>query len=716
MIRKIVSLLAFLAAMTAQSSVTLPYTFSPGQTISSSFMNADLAALMNEINAHESVHNGHNTALSDVLAVNNSCSTYSINFNLNPALNFRAENVTADPSDCGSSTQGRLIWNSSLGLFKICNGSSYVSIAGTGVNTLQSVLTAGNSAGSSNININGNQLLDARVENLSSDPSPGQIGRIFYNTTSAALKLDNGSSLVAIGGSQGLSSVLGVSNSAGSSNINFNGNQAINMQLESLSSDPGTTNSGRIYFNSTSSVPKFYNGSSWISVGNTNTLAQTLALGNSVGSNDVNFNGHQAIAMRVFNNAGSPGTGNAGELFYDTNTGQLAYETASLNHYVCSLDDSQTLTNKMISGSSNTLTNIQDSSLSANVDLLNSAQTISSKKTFSAAPQISNIKTAAGTTSGHTIPNGLADDIFVLANAVQTLAGKTLTAPTVTGNPDFSEGQAQHLRLENLAVQPAAGNPGRVFYDTATGEIRYDTGTNWLALTTNAGQSLASTLLIGNSAGASNIDMNLNQLLNAELEQVTSLPPAGNQGRILYDTTNNTVYADSGSSFFPIASPSFPNFASVLAGGNSAGSNNVNFNENQALSMRLENNVADPSPGNAGRVYFDTATNKVRVDNGTTWSNVGPNGGQVLTTTIGVTATVDQNSIVANCAANCTITLPAISSLPGVYNFSVKNVAATNVTVQGAGGDQVDGALTAVLNFQWESITLVPTSSGWLII
>lgn len=714
-LRRILSLLAFVAANAANASVTLPYVFSAGQTITASQTNANLSALMNEINAHEALHNGHNTALSDVLASNNSCGTYSINFNLNPALNFRAENVSSDPLDCGASTQGRLIWNSALSLFKICNGSSYVSIAGTGVNTLSSVLTAGNSAGASNINVNGNQLLDARVENVASDPSAGQIGRLFYNTTSAALKLDNGSSLVAIGGSQGLSSVLGVSNSAGTSDINFNGHQALNVQLESLATDPATTNAGRVYFNSASSVPKFYNGTSWLSVGNTNTLSQTLALGNSVGSSDINFNGHQAIAMRVFNNAGSPGTANPGELYYDTVAGNLNYETATINHTLVDIDQSQTLTNKTISGASNTITNVQDSSLSANVALLNNSQTISGTKTFSTAPVISNIKTPAGTTNGHVIPNGLADDTFVLANAVQTLAGKTLTAPTLTGSTDFSEGQGVNLRLENLSVQPAAGNAGRVFYDTATGEIRYDTGTSWLALTTNAGQNLASTLLNGNSAGTSNINMNDNQILNMEFEKVGALPAAGNQGRVLFDTANNTIYADSGASFFAVASPATPTWATVLSNGNSAGATNPDFNENQALHMRAENNVSDPTAGNAGRLYYNTSTKQLKIDNGTSFDVVGPQSPQTLTATVSATATVNQSYIIANCAANCTITLPAISSLISTYDFKVKNIATTNVTVVGSGADQIDGAANAVMNFQWQSITLTPTSSGWLI-
>lgn len=532
----------------AQASVVLPYTFSTG-TIRASEANADLGALRDEINGHEANHNGHNTALTDVLSVNNSCGTTSINFNETQGLGFRTENVTADPT---AGNSGRLIYNSTSNLLKVDNGSSFVSIAGTGVNTLTSVLNAGNSAGTFNLDLNYNQLLHGRVENLVSDPVAGNSGRLFFNTTSSTLKVDTGSVIQAIGGAQGLSSVLGVSNSAGSTSINFNGTQAINIQLESLSADPGTTNAGRIYYNSTSSSPKFYNGTSWLQVGNTNTLSQVLALGNSAGSSDIDFNSHQAKNMRIHNLAAPPGTGSAGMIWYDTINNNLGYETTTANHIVCSLDDTQTLTNKTISGSSNTITNVPDSALSANVALLNSAQTISGTKTFSAAPVISNIKTSAGTTLGHTIPNGLADDTFVLANAVQTLAGKTLNAPTLSGNIDFSEYQGVRMRVENGAATPSAGNPGRIFYKSSTGEFLWDNGTQWNSIASATIPSVPSwsqVLAQGASAGTTNPDVNENQLLHARTENVASMPAAGNPGRIVFNTANSAFYVDTGSAW-----------------------------------------------------------------------------------------------------------------------------------------------------------------------
>lgn len=85
-----------------------------------------------------------------------------------------------------------------------------------------------------------------------------------------------------------------------------------------------------------------------------------------------------------------------------------------------------------------------------------------------------------------------------------------------------------------------------------------------------------------------------------------------------------------------------------------------------------------------------------------------------LTVTGSVTASITQTNIVANCASACTITLPAISSLARAYPFYIKDINSGAVTVVGT-GDNVDGAASAVLNFQWQAITVTPSSNGWLI-
>lgn len=45
-----------------------------------------------------------------------------------------------------------------------------------------------------NYDFAGNQIIDARVENLASFPTAGKAGRLVLNTTTSALAIDNGTS------------------------------------------------------------------------------------------------------------------------------------------------------------------------------------------------------------------------------------------------------------------------------------------------------------------------------------------------------------------------------------------------------------------------------------------------------------------------------------------------------------------------------------------
>jgi len=47
-----------------------------------------------------------------------------------------------------------------------------------------------------NLDLNGNQLLNARLQNLASDPGSADAGDIIYNTTSNVFKFYNGSAWV----------------------------------------------------------------------------------------------------------------------------------------------------------------------------------------------------------------------------------------------------------------------------------------------------------------------------------------------------------------------------------------------------------------------------------------------------------------------------------------------------------------------------------------
>jgi hypothetical protein len=83
-----------------------------------------------------------------------------------------------------------------------------------------------------------------------------------------------------------------------------------------------------------------------------------------------------------------------------------------------------------------------------------------------------------------------------------------------------------------------------------------------------------------------------------------------------------------------------------------------------------------------------------------------------------ITAAVTDGVILCDCTSTAiTINLPAASGNDGLY-YSIKKIdsSANAVTVDGSGSETIDDGLTAVLNNQYESITIVCDGTEWWII
>lgn len=138
-------------------------------------------------------------------------------------------------------------------------------------------------------------------------------------------------------------------------------------------------------------------------------------------------------------------------------------------------------------------------------------------------------------------------------------------------------GQVENAQLENKASDYTSGPVGRIWWNTVSGRIKVDDGTNIRALLRNDGNAL-----IGNSGtGAQNIrfhrgaagvlqfvtgtdvtaegtlSTSLNQI-SARLENYTTagLPSFGNVGRVVYDTTLTSLQYDTGAAWAVIGSSS----------------------------------------------------------------------------------------------------------------------------------------------------------------
>lgn len=102
-------------------------------------------------------------------------------------------------------------------------------------------------------------------------------------------------------------------------------------------------------------------------------------------------------------------------------------------------------------------------------------------------------------------------------------------------------------------------------------------------------------------------------------------------------------------------------------------------------------------------------------------SNVDINGGiqlNLVTKTGAYTATASDYTILCNAVGGAfTITLPAAASHTGrIYNIKKIDSSANAVTVDGNGGETIDGGVTAILTVQYESITIQSDGSNWHIL
>lgn len=98
-------------------------------------------------------------------------------------------------------------------------------------------------------------------------------------------------------------------------------------------------------------------------------------------------------------------------------------------------------------------------------------------------------------------------------------------------------------------------------------------------------------------------------------------------------------------------------------------------------------------------------------------TNSGDGAYTIQTKITGYTATETAGDIIvkADLAAGFTIVLPTAVANKARFTFK-KIQAAGAITIDGSGSETIDGALTAVLNAQNESITIVSDNANWMII
>ncbi len=101
----------------------------------------------------------------------------------------------------------------------------------------------------------------------------------------------------------------------------------------------------------------------------------------------------------------------------------------------------------------------------------------------------------------------------------------------------------------------------------------------------------------------------------------------------------------------------------------------------------------------------------------------GPQGLAIETVTGNTTLNNTHSTILVNCSGSCTITLPTAASsynntdgIGRIYEIKKIDADADTVTLDGNGSETIDGATTAVITTQWESLTIQSNGTSYFII
>ena len=160
-----------------------------------------------------------------------------------------------------------------------------------------------------------------------------------------------------------------------------------------------------------------------------------------------------------FDAAGTTGTSTT---LLSSQTADRTLTLPNATDTIVARETSDTLKNKTISGSDNTITNIPDGALSANVMLLNATQTISGNKSFGVGTLILNGGTGSTTLNASAVASGT----LTLPAATDTLVGKA-TTDDFTNKTFDTAATGNVLKINGTTVNAVTGTGSTVVLDTS---------------------------------------------------------------------------------------------------------------------------------------------------------------------------------------------------------------------------------------------------------
>ena len=125
-------------------------------------------------------------------------------------------------------------------------------------------------------------------------------------------------------------------------------------------------------------------------------------------------------------------------------------------------------------------------------------------------------------------------------------------------------------------------------------------------------------------------------------------------------------------------------------------------------------------------LYWDDSNKRLGIGTATQVSLLEVDGAEGLaieTVTGNTTLDTTHSTVLVNASGNVTITLPTAASaynstdgIGRIYEIKKIDADADTVTIDGNGSETIDGGTTAVLNVQYESITIQSDGNNWHII
>jgi hypothetical protein len=331
-----------------------------------------------------------------------------------------------------------------------------------------------------------------------------------------------------------------------------------------------------------------------------------------------------------FDAAGTTGTSTT---LLSSQTADRTLTLPNATDTIVARETSDTLKNKTISGSDNTITNIPDGALSANVMLLNATQTISGNKSFGVGTLILNGGTGNTTLNASAVASGT----LTLPAATDTLVGKA-TTDDFTNKTFDTAATGNVLKINGTQVTDVTGT-GKVVLDTSptlttptVDQINGATGGTLLIQSANnedvSIQALGTGIIsIGNfDINGTSIGLNVSDVisLNAKIALPLSLDSSAGSNVLLSEPATSYIGLNAAGTLVSIGGVDGTHDGEILYISNNTGSPVTILNEDTSIasSKRIltgsDDDIVLEDNASIALVYNDTESR---------WMIVGGTGG-----------------------------------------------------------------------------------------